>query len=248
MNTKNWNEEKLNKMDIVNNILLIEELQILKKRKLLSNLSNKEFKNITSRIVDYLSLTFFRHEITENEKHWNIAMMRCVYHLYLLIIKIGKQDIELTVDIPNKLNIAHHLSPVKINFDFRISNNIKYILNLYIVEDYMRKIIHRMYLSLFDVIGITKYISRLLKCEQHITELCENEYFTYIIPSLAILYSKACGDDDIEFNDIHTQKILLYKPTLNKYEIQLLKNIKLFIDDSIYFTGLVKYQLEITLC
>jgi hypothetical protein len=136
-------------------------------------------------------------------------------------------NIILTHIVPELQCENTRLSPII----FHNENN--YELNIYVVENYVKKLILSLGLSAYDIVGVIIYMKRLLR--DSVSPDTISWYFfdscIYIIPALILVYRKLYGLDGLcNYNNKCATCISLDKKQLGHVEIQIILNISLFID------------------
>lgn len=243
-------EKKVDTHDIMQHVLLIEELKIYD---VCTNIFNTE-TNIAMRETDNL-ISYYdgvirrcRLVCDEQSKSRLITIMRCVVIFYLLILKIGKNRLIITKEIPDNYNKYTHDIPIFIKYELVGTERVcqKY-LNLYVVENYFQKVINVMKLNIYDIAGIHEYVNRLIKLPlQQTYKYCLSLY-SCVLPAIAIVHRKAQGDDIPMQNVYYTKKCTVCANELLVVEANLVSDIELHIDELVYERELKRQQKELKL-
>lgn len=214
---------------LINKIILCEELKLYKQRKYLHDTALFRLSpTCLSNILQYMRSVFIRCKTLEmREKRHTIISMRCVVQYYILIFKMGGCNIVLT-NTPLELQCENvRLSPIICHTEHT------YELNIYVVENYIKKLIRSLGLSAYDITGVIIYMKRLLQHSYDTNSWYFFDSCVYIIPTLIILYRKLYGLDGLcNYNNKCATCMSLDKKQLGHVEIQIILDIPLFIDSS----------------
>lgn len=219
---------------LINKIILCEEIKLYKQLKYFHRMPSLQQKCRTvifSIILQYMRSVFIRCKTMEmREKRHTIISMRCVIQFYALLLKMGFTDVVLTNMFPER-SLTQELQCKNIVLSPIIHTENNYELNIYIVENYIKKLILYLGLSAYDIVGVIIYMKRLLRYSHDMISWYFFDSCVYIIPTLVVLYRKLYGLDGLyNYNNKCATCISLDKKKLGNVEIQIIMNIPLFID------------------
>jgi hypothetical protein len=177
-----------------------------------------------------------------------LGVMRCVILLYILILKIGYPNIQFMRNIPDSYNKKTHDTPIVARAEI-IDNDLKCtkFLNVYVVENYICKMVDSFAMNLYDLAGVQEYITRLLRLPQR--KLCKYDRALYssLLPAIIIVHRKACMSDIPYYNSAYTKKCTVNLNDLMELEACLIADINLFTDENIYIKICSHHTKELNL-
>lgn len=221
---------------LINKTILCEEIKLIGQLKYFSNTDFNIIRNHVTFLLQYMRSAFERCKTMDiKEKKRTIMAMRCTIQFYLLILKMGGDNIIFTKIISGTYDKNTYFYPTghctKYNRNGEVVITNKNTLNIIIIENYVKNLIKCFALSAYDIIGVEIYMKRMMRLKQHILNWYYFDSCAYIMPTIILLYRKACGNDIIYCNDMYASRMMLDKIQINIVEVQLILDILLYVDD-----------------